>query len=102
MLCQEIDYKEEGDQPEVEYGNDRTYYCKRVIKRYWKHSFHLVLPFPENTVFPSAPTGVPGYVGLDHLRGIDNAVKLLLCYKAEFQCGGLQRKVIVHRVVRNF
>ena len=40
-------------------------------------------------------------IGIDHLRWIDDAIKFVFSNKAELQCCGLQRNVVVHRVVSN-
>jgi hypothetical protein len=41
------------------------------------------------------------YIRVDHLRRIDDAVELGFRYKAQLQCGLLEREVVVQRVVRN-
>ena len=40
-------------------------------------------------------------IGMGHLRWIDNAIELLFGDEAKLQRGRLQRKVVVHRVVRD-
>src|SRR5258707_12991021 len=40
-------------------------------------------------------------VRFDHFGRIDDAIKLVFRYKAEFQCGILQREIVVHCVVRD-
>src|SRR6516165_3281430 len=69
--------------------------CKRSMPRL------VMLVLEADTDFfsdlgPGDRLLVPGQVGPDHFRRIDDAVEQLLGHKAELQRGLLQGKVIVH------